>query len=185
MAPVVFLRGGRDPRPPGEGPSAYRTGAPPAQRASWGSGPHWERIDRVSEARDEPLRVYFDGLCPLCRGTVRAALRLEDVPGSLRFAPLDGPTFRERFGEEARAALPDSLVVEVPTGELRLRSDAVVAVLARLGRPGRVAAALLRAVPRRVRDAGYRLIARVRRPFRYDPARCPRLPERWVARIDP
>lgn len=134
---------------------------------------------------DAPLRVYFDHVCPLCRGTVRAALRLESPAGSLRFAPLDGQASRERLGEDGRSSLPDSLVVETPDGALHVRSDAVLEVLKRLGRPGRAAAWLLRAVPRPLRDGAYRVIARIRRPFRYSSERCPRLPERWSERIDP
>jgi predicted DCC family thiol-disulfide oxidoreductase YuxK len=139
----------------------------------------------VREGNGRHLRVYFDRACPLCRGTVRAALRLEHPPGALRFAPLEGETFRRRFPDVERAALPDSLVVETPDGRLRVRSDAVVEVLERLGRPGRAAASVLGVLPRGLRDAGYRLIARARRPFRYDPARCPRLPQRLTERIDP
>jgi predicted DCC family thiol-disulfide oxidoreductase YuxK len=139
----------------------------------------------VREGNGRHLRVYFDQTCPLCRSSVRAALRLEDPPGALRFAPLGGETFRRCFGDEERAALPDSLVVETPDGALRVRSDAVVEVLKRLGRPGRAGAVVLGALPRGLRDAGYSLIARARRPFRHDPARCPRLPERLTKRIDP
>lgn len=133
----------------------------------------------------ETLRIYYDGVCPLCRGAVRAALRFERPAGALRFAPLEGSTFRERVPESARDGLPDSLVAQTGDGRLLVRSDAVIAVLERLGGPGRAAAVALRAVPRPVRDGAYRAIARVRRPFRRDPARCPAMPERWTSRIDP
>jgi predicted DCC family thiol-disulfide oxidoreductase YuxK len=139
----------------------------------------------MNDRADGTLRIYYDGVCPLCRGAVRLALRWETPPGALRFAPIGGATFCERLDDAQRSDLPDSLIAETPDGRLLVRSDAVVEVLGRLGRPGRAAAAALHRVPRPIRDGAYRLVARVRRPFRWDPTRCPALPARWASRIDP
>ena len=75
---------------------------------------------------------------------------------------------------ERRPHLPDSLVLRTAPGELLTRSPAVIHLGKRLGGLWRLLALLLSAVPARIRDAGYDLVARVRkRLFALPPAACP------------
>lgn len=113
-----------------------------------------------------PAWVLYDGTCGLCDRTVRWLLS-RDRAGVLRFATLAGTV-----GAAVRArhpGLPSAeetlLLVEAPgqTAErVRVRSDAVLGAVARLGGGWRAATALARLVPRPLRDAAYRLVARRR-----------------------
>jgi predicted DCC family thiol-disulfide oxidoreductase YuxK len=86
-------------------------------------------------------------------------LRL-DRRGVLRFAPLQGPTARDRLGA-ARADGRDTVVLLDAAG-LHERSEAVLRILAHVGAPWRALAALGRVVPARWRDAAYRAVTRRR-----------------------
>ncbi|MGH7711938.1 MAG: thiol-disulfide oxidoreductase DCC family protein [Gemmatimonadaceae bacterium] len=105
------------------------------------------------------MLVYYDGVCPLCNRFVRWALR-HDGKRRLLFAALES----ER-GERLRRDYPetrdvDSIVVQ--DGErVVLKSDAIIAVARQLSGVWRLAA-LLRVVPRALRDRGYDAIARRR-----------------------
>ena len=109
-----------------------------------------------------PTRVFYDGGCGLCHGAVRFAAR-RDILGRLRFAPLDGPTFRRTVPVEARRDLPDSLVVLTAEGAVLSRSEAILHLLGRLGSPWPAVASVLAWVPVPLRDGVYRLVARLRR----------------------
>jgi predicted DCC family thiol-disulfide oxidoreductase YuxK len=108
--------------------------------------------------------LLFDGECGLCNALVRFLLRREGA-GGLRFAALQG-----RFGQDQlrRLGLPtedfDSLVF-LPRGAEGgglCRTEGALAVLETLGGAWARVARGLRVVPARVRDAGYRLVARTR-----------------------
>jgi predicted DCC family thiol-disulfide oxidoreductase YuxK len=105
------------------------------------------------------LLIYYDSLCGLCDRFVRFVLA-RDRRGRYRFAPLQGQTARARLPE-----LPDpealTTVVLEQEGRFRVRSDAALAILAGLGGAWRVAA-LLRLIPRPLRDAVYDWITRHR-----------------------
>jgi predicted DCC family thiol-disulfide oxidoreductase YuxK len=130
-------------------------------------------------------RVFYDGHCGLCHGTVRFLLR-RDAAGVFRFAPLQGPTFAETVPADVRAALPDSLVVVRADGELLLRSTATVHMLRRLGGGWRALGAAFGLVPAVLRDALYDLVARVRlRVFGTKDDTCPLVPRELAQRFDP
>lgn len=132
---------------------------------------------------DDPL-VLYDGGCGLCHGFVRLLLA-EDVDARLRFAPLHGRAFTARVPEARREGLPDSIVLATADGALRVRSDAVLELLARLGGAWRVLATLARPIPAPLRDLAYDGIARVRkRLFAPPPAACPILPTELAARFE-
>ncbi len=121
-----------------------------------------------------PVWLLFDGYCGLCDGFVRWLVR-RDRGRSLRYGALQGAaaaSVRRRHPD-----LPDAdetlVLVEgpaTPDERYRVRSAAVLAVLARLGPGWRVAAALARLVPHPLRDAVYRFVARRR--------------ARWFGRLD-
>jgi predicted DCC family thiol-disulfide oxidoreductase YuxK len=99
--------------------------------------------------------VFFDGVCGLCNGLVDLLLRL-DRRHVLRFAPLQGATARDLLPGPATAV--DSLVV-LADGAARRESEAILAILARLGGPWRLLAAAGGHVPGALRDGAYRFIA--------------------------
>ena len=117
------------------------------------------------------LLVIFDGACGLCNRSVRWFL-VRDRGDRLRFTPSESPSVAEllvRHGfatPRAPAAGPGTILVVRdaggPSERLFVRSDAVVALLAELPSPWPLTGKLLGAVPRPLRDLGYRLIARWR-----------------------
>ncbi len=100
--------------------------------------------------------VFFDGVCGLCNGFVDFLVR-HDRARRLRYAPLQGST--AAYFEQLPRDL-DSVVV-VDGHRVRVKSDAALTVLARLGGVWRLAA-VVRVIPRVARDALYDLIARNR-----------------------
>ncbi len=117
--------------------------------------------------------VFYDGECAMCHGFVRFALE-RDREGRFRFAPLHGASFAALVPAEARGALPDSVVVRTPGGELLVRSRAVRYVLARLGGIWPALGHALGALPERLLDRLYDGIAALRkRVFRRPGGSCP------------
>jgi predicted DCC family thiol-disulfide oxidoreductase YuxK len=104
--------------------------------------------------------VFFDGVCALCNRFVRRLLRA-DRGRELRFAPLQGETARRLLPSQPQDPAHWSILY-LDAGGLHARSDAVLRILARTKGPLRWLSLLLRAVPRFVRDALYRLVARRR-----------------------
>jgi predicted DCC family thiol-disulfide oxidoreductase YuxK len=108
--------------------------------------------------------VLFDGVCVFCNGAVRWLLA-RDPQGRLRYAPLQGDTaaaLRARHPEIPEALETFVLVEPSAEGErVYLRSDALFRVLAQLDTPLR-RLAVLRALPRGLRDALYLAFARMR-----------------------
>lgn len=105
--------------------------------------------------------IVFDGHCLLCSRSVRFVLR-HDRGGRFRLAAQQGATGQallRRHGLDP--ADPPSFLL-VAQGQGYVDSDALLRVLSGLGGPWRMAAALLRVVPRPLRDAAYRLVARNR-----------------------
>ncbi|MFQ3671190.1 MAG: DCC1-like thiol-disulfide oxidoreductase family protein [Verrucomicrobiia bacterium] len=106
--------------------------------------------------------ILFDGLCPLCHGTVEFVL--DEAPeGTVRFAPLQGETARRLLG--GGVAEMRSVVyvrgVEAAGPEMARESDAVLAIWEGLGGLWRVLA-WARWLPKRARDGVYRWVARNR-----------------------
>lgn len=111
--------------------------------------------------------VYFDGQCNLCDGFARFVLA-RDRRRRFRFAPLQGTTARSRLPSDLTAASMRTIVLEEIGGRegpearrVRVRSDAVVAILSELGGLWRLIA-ILRIIPRPVRDLVYDYVARKR-----------------------
>ena len=106
-----------------------------------------------------PILLY-DGTCGLCARSVRFVLG-RDRRRTLRFGPLQGT-----FGRRLAAAHPElhevDSVVWYDGARARVRGDAALAMLQYLGGTWGVLAALLRLVPRSLRDALYDAVARRR-----------------------
>lgn len=108
--------------------------------------------------------LLIDGVCTLCQSAVRFILDHErpDAP-PLRFAPLQSAPGQRLLRD---AGLPpdylDGVVFVHADGRALDGADAALHVARRLRQPWRGLAAVGRAVPRVVREAGYRLVARSR-----------------------
>jgi predicted DCC family thiol-disulfide oxidoreductase YuxK len=119
------------------------------------------------------LLVVFDGHCGFCNRTVRWFLR-RDRKDRLRFVASDSPKVSALLALYGMGA-PDSesgpntvVVVRDPGGakeRVFTRSDAAMEMLRELPQPWRVSGVVLGWIPRRVRDFGYRLVARWRYPI--------------------
>ena len=126
------------------------------------------RDNPVTEGKlttDHPVLLY-DGVCGLCNRLVQFVLR-HDRGGVFRFASLQSGLaagILARHGADPTVLDTFYVVVgnEGPNEVLLERSDAAMFVLRELGGIRRISAGMLRAVPRPVREWGYRLIARNR-----------------------
>jgi predicted DCC family thiol-disulfide oxidoreductase YuxK len=130
--------------------------------------------------------LFYDGYCALCHRWVKRVLE-HDPDGRFRFAPLQGETLEQRLSQQQRNALPDSIVVLDPGGELRTRSAAVTYIVDRLDRPARLFwLTLPMRLPRPLADLLYRLVALIRRPvFGRTKEACPMLPPELRERFLP
>lgn len=109
--------------------------------------------------------IVFDGVCVICSGWVRFLLP-RDTAGRYRFAPMQGEAGRALLAAQGLDPDdPDSfLLVEydrAPSPRVSMNSLAVLRVVAGLGGLYRLAL-IARLLPRPLRDAVYRLIARNR-----------------------
>jgi len=110
--------------------------------------------------------VFFDSDCLLCNGTVQFLMR-EDMRHTLRFAPLQGSTAAQLYERHPQHKLkddaPPSILVATDfdgdAERVDVKSTAVARILAGLGGWWRVAALVMLAIPRPLRDWGYDTIA--------------------------
>lgn len=129
--------------------------------------------------------LFYDGHCGLCHRCVRIALSEDRDGTAFRFGPLGGAAFLREVDEETRRELPDSLVLVTPSGEVHVRSPAVLDMGRRMGGGWRLLATLGWLVPRPIRDFAYDLLARIRhRLFPGTATACPLLPRELQDRFD-
>lgn len=105
--------------------------------------------------------LLFDGTCALCSGWARF-LAEKDHRDRFRLVAngtAEGKALLDRHGV---ADVADDTVVLLGNGRVHLRSAAVVRILWGLGGAWTVLGVLLWLVPRPLRDAGYRAVARRR-----------------------
>ena len=131
--------------------------------------------------------LLFDGECGLCQSLVRAMLR-HDRLGRLCFAPLQGNTGQAFLRSHGLSTTDfDSLVFVADLTRqdtaFYQRSTGALAALRELGGGGRVLARLLAIVPAAWRDAGYRLVARLRYRLFGGLRPAPPLNPEWAGRI--
>jgi predicted DCC family thiol-disulfide oxidoreductase YuxK len=138
-----------------------------------------------SATEPEADRLFYDGHCGFCHGTVRFVLARDHRAQPFQFAPLDGAAFRSRVPAARRAGLPDSIIVVTKDGAFLTRSAAVIYIGMQLGGVWRVLASIARLVPSPIRDAVYDVIARVRRHLVAMPDDvCPLVPPHLRARFE-
>ena len=130
--------------------------------------------------------LLFDGECGLCNRVVRLLLRL-DRRGVLKFAPLQGPAAQAFLRTHGLPTQDFSTLVFVPDWTRRaeqqflLRTDGVIAALRVCGRNG--LAGLLGIMPRGLRDAGYKCVARTRYKLFGPWKTCPLPRPEWTKRF--
>jgi predicted DCC family thiol-disulfide oxidoreductase YuxK len=122
------------------------------------SGERGRSVPAERPALDHPI-VFFDGVCGMCNRFVDLLLRV-DRKGVFRFAPLQGRTARELLPPLDDDPARWSMLYLDERG-LHEQSDASLEVYGRLGGLWHLPA-LLRLVPRAVRNPAYRVIARNR-----------------------
>ncbi|WP_139920286.1 thiol-disulfide oxidoreductase DCC family protein [Hymenobacter sp. DG01] len=107
--------------------------------------------------------ILFDGVCNLCNGFVQFVIG-HDAAGHFRFASLQSGVGQEllRTHSLPMPEEPDSVILITPDGQAHTHSAAALGILRRLGGLWGVAGALGLLVPRPLRDAAYRLVARNR-----------------------
>ena len=109
-----------------------------------------------------PEKILYDGECGLCHGFVRFVV-MQDREARFVYAP--------------QKVAGGSVVVITEAGVRLERSDAALHVLSRLGGFWAVGAAVMRAVPRPLRDLVYGFVARIRyRVFGRRTQVCPVVP---------
>jgi predicted DCC family thiol-disulfide oxidoreductase YuxK len=103
--------------------------------------------------------LLFDGVCNLCNGWVRFVIR-NDPLSRVRFAPLQSETGQWLLAAHRLPLTGESLVL-IEEGKAFTASDAALRVARSLAAPWPIFALFL-AVPRPIRDAVYRWVARNR-----------------------
>jgi predicted DCC family thiol-disulfide oxidoreductase YuxK len=154
--------------------------------------PHASSTDTSSEpARRGTARLYYDGDCGFCHGSVRFILSEENATPDamrLRFAPLASEGFTDRIAAETGldgTGIPDSIVLDLEDGRLLTQSAAALEIAARLGGLWLGIALIARHIPPSMLDAAYDAFARIRkRIFAAPKGACPILPPAMRARFD-
>jgi predicted DCC family thiol-disulfide oxidoreductase YuxK len=109
-----------------------------------------------------PPTILFDGVCNLCNSFVQFVIR-HDKRGYFHFAALQSAaaaTLLSQYGQPMPTPEPDSVLL-VENGRVYMHSEAALRIAAQLGGRWRVLA-LVRVLPRSLRDAVYRWVARNR-----------------------
>jgi predicted DCC family thiol-disulfide oxidoreductase YuxK len=124
------------------------------------------RCPAIDEKLMRRAIVLYDGLCGLCDRVVRFTLR-HDRHDVFRFAPLQSALASQIIRRHVLDPQTLNTVVlvldpDLSTERLLIRSDAALALLARLGAPWMLLAALGSLCPRMIRDRVYDCIARNR-----------------------
>jgi predicted DCC family thiol-disulfide oxidoreductase YuxK len=104
--------------------------------------------------------LLYDATCGFCAASVQFILERDRI-GTLQFAALDSIFGRSVIAHHPELAGTDSVVWVDPSGQVFTHSTAVLRVAAYLGGVWRLAA-IGWTVPRPIRDAVYRLIAKHR-----------------------
>lgn len=128
--------------------------------------------------------IFYDGDCGLCHRSVLFVLRHDHAPARFQFAPQQGRTYLQNFGNVGIP--PGSVVVLTHDRRRLLRSDATLYILQNLGGRWRLLGNILRLVPTPIRDWGYQLVAAFRRKLVKKPdGLCPLVPPQWRERFLP
>ena len=106
------------------------------------------------------VRAVFDGVCLLCAGFIHFVLD-HDPEGLFDFASLQGETGTALLTKHGLPLDVSTMVLIEADGSVHTRSTAALRVLKRCTMPYCLAYAAI-ALPRPLRDLGYKLVARYR-----------------------
>ena len=104
--------------------------------------------------------VLFDGDCAFCNASVLWIIR-RNPSDTLRFAPLESPEGKRALGSAPVADTRNTMVL-IDAAGVHTRSTAAFRIASHLTQPWALLGACGRVIPRPIRDAAYRLIARHR-----------------------
>lgn len=125
--------------------------------------------------------LLFDGVCHLCHGAVQFILR-HDREGQICFASIQSATGQRVYAQHGLdPEEPHTMLYVSPRGVFR-ESSAALEIARTLGLPWSLGL-VFKAVPRRLRDALYRLIARNRYRWFGKKDACPLPQPEWRARF--
>ena len=105
--------------------------------------------------------IVFDGVCVLCSRWTRFVLRF-DRDQHFRLAAMQTQAGRRILADHGLDPDDPSTFIVIDGGHAYTESAAVLHALSRFSWPWRFVAAVLRFVPRALRDTAYRMIARNR-----------------------
>jgi predicted DCC family thiol-disulfide oxidoreductase YuxK len=130
--------------------------------------------------------VLYDGICGFCNGVVQFLLP-RDRRRRMWFAPLQSDLAAEVLARHGRTPSSEDTMYLVtglgrPEERLAWKTEAALTLFAALGLPWRLAVAL-KILPRRLRDAGYDALARVRYRWFGKHERCVVPPAQWRQRF--
>lgn len=103
--------------------------------------------------------LFFDGVCVMCNGLVAFVIK-HDKNHTLKFATFQGSAAQRHIPQFSTADLKSAVFVD-DQGAIHTESDAIINVLLALGGIFRVAG-LLKLVPKSIRNAAYRFVAKNR-----------------------
>lgn len=129
----------------------------------------------------EHATVLFDGVCNLCNASVRT-IAANDPDGYFRFASLDSDAARVSLAPFGRTPESFESIVVIDAAGLFERSDAALRVACYLRFPWPLAAVLY-AVPKKIRDDIYAWIAANRYRVFGKTDRCPIPPPQIAERF--
>jgi len=109
---------------------------------------------------DRPILV-FDGVCVLCSRSVQFVLR-HDRQKRFRFATTQSPTGARLMTKHGLDALKPASVLLIDGRRAHTESAAMIRVLSTFGRGWPLVAGALWLIPKPLRDAAYRAVARRR-----------------------
>jgi predicted DCC family thiol-disulfide oxidoreductase YuxK len=128
--------------------------------------------------------VLFDGDCAFCNASVVWIIR-RNPSDTLRFAPLESPEGKRALGSRAVADTRNTMVL-IDAAGVHTSSTASLRIASHLTQPWALLGACGLVIPRPIRDAVYRLIARNRHRI-YGAAVCevptPELRRRMLADV--
>jgi predicted DCC family thiol-disulfide oxidoreductase YuxK len=115
---------------------------------------------KIKKIAMTPPVLLFDGVCNLCNASVQWVL-LRDRKGVFRFAALQSDTGQALLQQLGRSTDDFDSVVLVDGDRVLLHSDVALEIVRRLGGAWQLLY-VFKIIPRAVRDAVYRWIARNR-----------------------
>jgi len=115
----------------------------------------------MSASRSEPVVVLFDGECNLCNGVVQFLIRHDPRGERFRFAAQQSDAGKIILQEHSFPADSLETMAVLANGKLLARSDAALELARHLPAPWPILS-IGKIIPRPLRDAMYRLVARNR-----------------------